>query len=499
MTLRRGAGRAVPVAVTALCVLWPSSTLANRYALVVGSNKASVPAWYEDKADLQFAADDAHQNKTTLELGGYKVWLLADRRPDVFPFSPDAPPTVAAVVEHMDQVVSRVRADGGSNHDVIFWIDAHGDPDQIFVSDGSITRATIVEHLIAPLEGLARVHLIIDACGGAGFIGGDRILVRKASPDDLRSDAEKGLQNLELTKYRHVGAITATTYVGDKAIEEQQRYRSGILSYVLRSALANAADANNDRGVSYMEAAAFIWSATREIKGSSLRPYVHAVPPLAAEGALLIQHHAESRSVPILIGKRDTRLVIYNNATNQRLVEVHRGRESVDTTNTLYLPGGLPLRIEAKMLDPSDPEGKRWLLDERVIDGVTLEAVSFLDPGSSVARGSAEADLVDGLFKRPFRNQDVADYTRNYEQARLRFNTRLIALRDVENLWLREPRNGAHFPDVSSPVRPWWRSPWVISATAVVVAGAVVGLVGYERGWFNRVVDAPCVPGTICS
>jgi hypothetical protein len=494
----RGLAEAVVVAAVAgLATLVPSAALADHYALVVGSNKAGVPSWYEDKADLQFAADDAHRNKTTLELGGYKVWLLADRRPETFPFEPDGPPTIAAVIEHMDRLVGLLRARGSRDNDVIFWVDAHGDPDQIFVQDGAITRATIVEHLIAPLEGFARVHLIIDACGGAGFIGEDRVLVRNASPEDLQTDAEKGLRNLALTHYRHVGAITATTYAGDKAIEEQQRYRSGILSYLLRSAFANAADANGDGAVSYMEAAAFIWSATREIKGTSLRPYVHAVPPLAAEDALLIQHRAQDAAIQVQIGKRDTRMVVYDKATNYRLLEVHRGRESVDAVNTLFLPPGAPLRIEARMLDASDPQGKRWVLDERMVDGSTREPVSFVDSGNLTNRGAMEADLVEGLFKRPFRNQDVADYTRNYEQARLRFKTRFIALRDIDAFWLRQPRNDTGLGD-AGPARSWWRSPWLLGAVAGVAAGAAVGFMGYERGWFRNVKDASCVPGTVC-
>jgi hypothetical protein len=416
----------------------------------------------------------------------------------VFAFDPDAAPTTNAVIEHIDMLVKLLRAQGTSDNDVVFWIDAHGDPDQIFVRDGPITRAMIVERLIAPLDGLARIHLIIDACGGAGFIGEDRVLVRNASPEDLQTDAEKGLRNLALTQYRHVGAITATTYGGDKAIEEQQRYRSGILSYLLRSAFANGADANDDKSVSYMEAAAFIWSATREIKGSSIRPYVHAVPPLVAEDALLIQHRTPGDAVQVQIGKRDTRVVVYDKASNHRMIEVHRGRENVDTVSTLFLPAGTPLRIEARMQDPSDSGGKRWLLDEREVDGPARDPISFVESSRWTARGSLDADLIDGLFKRPFRNQDVADYTRNYEQARLRFKTRFVALRDVDGLWLREPRSYPAPVDKPGPAMGWWRSPWFLGAAAVVTAGAVVGLVAYQRGWFKNVVDAPCVSGTIC-
>jgi hypothetical protein len=494
-----GIGRAVVATIAIFLVLSPSVAQASRYALVIGSNKAGVPSWYEDKADLQFAADDAHRNKTTLELGGYKVWLLADRRRETFSFDPDAPPTTAAVVEHMDMLVRRLRAEGTSDNDVILWIDAHGDADQFFVSDGAITRAMIVERFIAPLEGLARIHLIIDACGGAGFIGEDRVLVRDASHKDLQADAEKGLRNLALTQYRHVGAITATTYAGDKAIEEQSRYRSGILSYLLRSAFANGADSNNDGAISYMEAAAFIWSATREIKGNSIRPYVHAVPPLASEQSPLIQHQAQGDAIQVQFGKRDTRMVIYDKATNQRLLEVHRGRENIDTVNTLFLPPGSPLRIEASMQDPSDQEGKRWLLDEREVDGTPRERISFVDSGNSSARGTIDADLIEGLFKRPFRNQDVADYTRNYEQARLRLKTRFVALRDVDQPWSREPPYRPPPLDKSERPSVWWQSPWFLGAAAVVTASAVVTFVGYERGWFNHhVADAPCVPGTTC-
>ena len=59
--------------------------------------------------------------------------------------------------------------------------------------------------------------------------------------------------------------------------------QSGIFSHVVRSGLLGAADANADGSVSYLELAAFVDTATRDVKNPNMRPHVFARGPGARD------------------------------------------------------------------------------------------------------------------------------------------------------------------------------------------------------------------------
>src|SRR5207244_474936 len=63
-------------------------------------------------------------------------------------------------------------------------------------------------------------------------------------------------------------------------VHESSELEGGVFSFLLRSALAGAADENGDGRVEYVEAAAFITAASATLDDPRARLAVHAEAPL---------------------------------------------------------------------------------------------------------------------------------------------------------------------------------------------------------------------------
>ena len=85
------------------------------------------------------------------------------------------------------------------------------------------------------------------------------------------------LSREDLSAYPRAGVILATS--GDQATHEWNRFRAGILSHELRSALSGSADINGDGRIEYSEPQAFMAAANARIQHPEARLNVFVRPP----------------------------------------------------------------------------------------------------------------------------------------------------------------------------------------------------------------------------
>jgi hypothetical protein len=268
------------------------------YAIVVAENRSLDP----EVRPLQFADDD-----------GAKTWelfsLFADRSALFVVLDADSArqhPDAAAHAEAPERAAIFARLAGfnaemardlerGDEPELFFIYAGHGDVDDsgqgyVNLRDARLTRGELYRDIIAPSKAKF-VHVIVDACKSYFLVnarGSKRQWV-----DDRVSDAESAagavrlhafLEEEQLERHPRAGVIVATS--GDQETHEWSRYRGGILSHELRSALTGAADVNGDGRVEYSELRAFLAAANARVRNPEARVDVFARAPA------LDRHHA---------------------------------------------------------------------------------------------------------------------------------------------------------------------------------------------------------------
>lgn len=256
------------------------------YVLIVANNHSL------DKGvkPLRFADDDA--------LRYYELFGLVSDRVELFTVVDDEtarlnpalarrarPPrqeaifsTLARWNEEMKQLKAR-----GKSPELVFVYAGHGDVDKegegyVNLLRTKLRRRDLYQRVLAPSQA-SYVHLIIDACKSYFLVnrrgGWKNDQAKTPNHDTLRAF----LKREELAAYPHAGVILATS--GDQSTHEWQRYRGGILSHELRSALAGAADINGDGHVEYSEIHAFIAAANARVRHPEARLDIFARAPAA--------------------------------------------------------------------------------------------------------------------------------------------------------------------------------------------------------------------------
>jgi hypothetical protein len=273
----------------ALRVATPARAAAPKkqlFAIVVGSNRALDPA-----QTLNFADDDAVKNEEVLAMLGADTVLLVspdgqtrDRyrnvldRPDGgaglltgpgAALSRARPAThdnlVAAIRETFDKI--RAAKAAGVETELFFWFSGHGirrdTASVLLLEEGEFSRTDLFETLIK-VSPAGFNHLFIDACSAASFVSsrGDEGTEADERQHEL---IEAMVDDQSIWRFKNVGVFFAATSKG-RALE-WRHYQGGVLSFQLRSALLDAADANGDKRVTYLEAFAFIKAANHEVKG----------------------------------------------------------------------------------------------------------------------------------------------------------------------------------------------------------------------------------------
>ncbi len=197
------------------------------------------------------------------------------------------PPEMKAILATLKRYNSQMKALAakGKRSELVFVYAGHGDIDKsgegyINLQRSKLRRRDLYKTIIAPSQA-SYVHLIIDACKSYYLVNRRGKWRRDESKGTKAGDAELAafLKKEDLAAYPKAGVILATS--GDESTHEWSRYRGGILSHELRSALSGAADVNGDGKIEYSEVHAFIAAANARIRNAKAKLAIWSRAPAA--------------------------------------------------------------------------------------------------------------------------------------------------------------------------------------------------------------------------
>jgi hypothetical protein len=246
------------------------------FAVVIGNNKSLG----RRRPELHYADDDAARYFEILQtMAPGRVWLLSQFDRDTERLFPEAQryastPTrrnLEAVGRKLAEEVRTARARGYET-EVYFVFAGHGDVAEgegfVEMADARFRSRDLRAWLLA--IPFTRGHVILDSCNSFFMLG-----VRK--PGGRHFATSEDAQRAMAERLSNVGVFLSTSAEGEAF--EWSEIQSGIFSHVVRSGLLGAADADADGSVSYLELAAFVDTATRDVRNPNMRPHVFARGP----------------------------------------------------------------------------------------------------------------------------------------------------------------------------------------------------------------------------
>lgn len=280
--------RAKAALLAALSIAAPSAALARTrtYLLIIGQNE-SLDQGVEK---LQFADDDAAKNFELFSLYADRASLFSVFDVDTARLHPEAAkkaevPDKNAILTRLDEYNATMTRDleRGDEPELFVLYAGHGDVDKtgegyITLHDAKLSRSQLYAEIIAPSKAKF-VHVVVDACKSYFLVKSRGGAWKDDSVHDERNDEAVRALLMEdtLDKFPRAGVIVATS--GDQATHEWSRYRGGILSHELRSALSGAADVNGDHRIEYSEVRAFLAAANARVRNPQVRLETFARAP----------------------------------------------------------------------------------------------------------------------------------------------------------------------------------------------------------------------------
>ncbi len=302
------------------------------------------------------------------------------------------PPTLRGLGASVADIVASTAVDPAAPIDVYVYIASHGlrewkneieyskvflAPDPETGHDGVVTSEALFESVLAPLDRLARVHLIADACQSGALIESRGVTVTKRTRQTY-PPRSRDMIDVFVARYAHTGAVLATS-AGSSTFERPDV--GGIFSYAVRSAALGLGDLDGDGVVRYGE----------------LRSTIHQI--MAGQGGseapvVLGQENADEAPFLELRGRGLARICIPAEG-RARLELFDRQfrdfailREPTDGELAVYLPHGSRWRVRSgrSSEDAGDwfqlevsggplAEQRRWPLDERARGGALYEGL----------------------------------------------------------------------------------------------------------------------------
>jgi hypothetical protein len=378
------------------------------FAVVVGNNKSLG----KRRPELRYADDDAARYFEILQtLGPGRVSLLADFDRDTERLFPTARasavrPTLRNLTALGQRLAEQVRAANarGQQTEVYFVFAGHGDVAEgegfIELSDARFRAGDLAAWLRA--IPFSRAHVILDSCNSFFMLG-----VRKpggrhfATSDDASRSLAASLPN--------VGVFLSTNADGEAF--EWSEIQSGIFSHVVRSGLLGGADANSDGSVSYLELAAFVHTATADVKNPNMRPHVYARGPGARDSASIAELQSMSGVRRFELSDAGSLRLRMRDANGLPLLDAHTERARV---LRLWLPeawaqGSVVERSRPPVVGdaPASPPRPELYGVPAPPGLVTLAMLEQLETRSA-GRGPDETFQL--LFSRPFGQSALAEY-----------------------------------------------------------------------------------------
>lgn len=309
-----------------------------RFAVVIGVNQPVTP----DVAALAFADDDAVLTARLLSGAGVDTSLLVKLDEDSSGLFADAPivsaPTPDAVAAAFDRAFAGIAAAKleGRPTELYLFYSGHGDVENgegfVALTGGRLTRTELFERVLArsPAD---RNHVVIDACRSY-------FLVFPKGPGGRRARHELEVIDAP-SRFPNTGFVLSTS--SDRDSHEWARFRAGVFSHEVRSALYGGADVDRDGVISYAEIGAFIEVANGAIPNPRFRPDAVVRPPIAdddARASAMLSWSAIDRHRVDVPPEASLGHVYLEDAIGVRLADAHPPEGG---TLTLYAPATRPL------------------------------------------------------------------------------------------------------------------------------------------------------------
>ncbi|HET8538478.1 MAG TPA: hypothetical protein VFL83_01270 [Anaeromyxobacter sp.] len=399
-----------PALLLALAFAAPSPAAGARDAdaalvLVVASNRGTQPG----RTPLRYADDDAAKYFEVFSTiaGRENAELLTELDRDTAGLFPRLrgtarPPTRPEVERAAAELGRRAAELARSGRAVRFYFvfAGHGDVDDgrgfLELSDGPFT-ADDLQRVIRTV-GAPEAHVILDSCNSFFVVnprkpGGARF----ATPRDAADALSRRLPN--------VGVFLSTSAKAE--VYEWSELQSGVFSHAVRSGLMGAADADADGAVTYAELAAFIDTATADIKNPLYRPAVYARGPNGEDGRELLSFRGASRVTLAVDDPRRVRLAA-RDADGLRWIDTYK---EAGGALELWLPPSLAGRVEVDRLKTGP--GQRGEVEASFALAAPAGAaakLSSLAPAGSVVAMRGPGEIFQALFSRPFGPEAFATY-----------------------------------------------------------------------------------------
>jgi hypothetical protein len=256
----------------------------HRYAIVIAHNRSLDPG----VSPLRYADDDGARYYELFKLETDRVALfsvLDDETARLFPDAARAAraPEAEAIYGLLGRWNQEMERDAraGRETELIFVYAGHGDVDAagegyVNLLGSKLRRRDLYQKVLAPSKA-TYLHLIIDACKSYFLLKQRGAWKDDSAPDSHEGEVKAFLSREDLSAYPRAGVVLATS--GDQSTHEWSRYRGGILSHELRSALAGSADVNGDGRIEYSEMHAFISAANARLRHPEARLNIFVRPP----------------------------------------------------------------------------------------------------------------------------------------------------------------------------------------------------------------------------
>jgi hypothetical protein len=425
-----------PVFLLASTALASPAQESTTLVLVVASNRG--PAL--DRPPLQYADDDGakyHEVFASLA-GAANTTLLTAFDADTARLFPQLAASVESPTRaHVDAAVERFARQAhearqkGQHVGFYFVFAGHGDVDEgrgfLEFADGAFT-ADDLDALLRRI-GADEAHVILDSCNSFFVVnprkpGGRRF----ATPRDAAEKLARRLPN--------VGVFLSTS--AEAEVFEWSELQSGVFSHTVRSGLMGAADANHDGRVSYEELAAFVATASAEIKNPLYRPKVFARGPNGDDNHTLFDL-ARTQALTVTVDQNSSVRLAVRDRDGLRWLDAHKEAGQV---LDLRLPAALAGHMEVERLTVDGAAAgtveARYQMPDDGASNVQLAQLAVEAPQSG-PRGAQE--IFRGLFVRPFGARALAAYRE--EQARAPEPVFGISREDSERMGLLLEQLGA--------------------------------------------------------
>ncbi len=380
--------------------------------LVVANNRSAQLG----RPSLQYAAADGAKYRELFAsfVGEENTVLLTDLDRDtarLFPRIVESvrSPTRANVDGAALRLAEKAAAARQAGHPVRFYFvfAGHGDVDKgrgfLELADGPFTSDDL-DALLRRIDA-AEAHVILDSCNSFFVMnprkpGGRRF----ATPRDAAENLARRLPN--------VGVFLSTS--AEAEVYEWSELQSGVFSHAVRSGLMGAADARHNGQITYQELAAFVDTASAEIKNPLFRPKVFARGPNGDDDRVILDL---SRTRPVLLKVEEPEAVrlVARDGDGLRWLDAHK--EPGDALE-LRLPASLASRLEVERLKTAGPDAGTVEARYRVAAGATGPvALLALAPGAPPSGARGAGDVFRALFARPFGPRVLAAYLEEQAQA----------------------------------------------------------------------------------